>query len=201
MCWGRICLFMYLFIYLFIFKYPAFLPISIIIEDVDVSPPGKELQSTTSFSAQTHSFQSCLDWDRPCMITGPISCNGRQPWPCNCFPLMMWSGKSEKSVVRIKAPKKAIFQSQVIWWPGEFICPELWVLIYLPLLNILNTTEWFLSNNFNSAGKLLNKIHTLLLPAGWRKTGFEVSSVLRTCSGLFRFYHIRWYGQLHYLGW
>lgn len=110
-----------------------------------------------SSRALPHSLLRCINsslachWDGPSVDTGLIFCNRRQPWPCNCFALPMRSERSGKSVVRVNAPEKAVFQSRVNWWAGQFICPESWVLIYLPLLNLLNTSEWFFSDRFNSA--------------------------------------------------
>lgn len=85
-------------------------PVSLFI-DVDFSPPGKVLQGTAKFPLRhIHSSLAC-PCDRPCVVTGLISCSSRQPWPCNCSPLPMWSEKSGKSVVKVNAPEKAIFQS------------------------------------------------------------------------------------------
>lgn len=57
-----------------------------------------------------HSSLAC-HCDRPSVFISLISCSSRQPWPCNCSPLPMWSEKPGKSVVRVNAPEKAVFQS------------------------------------------------------------------------------------------
>lgn len=71
-----------------------------------------------------HSSLAC-HCDRPGVVTGLISCSSRQLWPCNCFPLPMWSEKSGKPVVGVNAPEKAVFQSlsKLVSWG-----------IYLPTL-------------------------------------------------------------------